>query len=82
MAHAIRRTPTPVPDSIELHLTMPEARTLKQLFLVIGGDPEISPRKHTDDINSALISAGVLSAHHVMIGKPDVFYDDVERSTL
>lgn len=82
MATASRQQPDPRPDVIVLTISLQEARTLKQLFQYIGGDPNKSARLHTDSMNRALIMAQVISADHPLIGKPDFFFDDVERSTL
>ena len=83
MAFAVRISPKPVSDTIQLTLTIQEARTLKQMFGYIGGDPGASPRKHTDDISSALSAAGIYSANHHFLGdERGFFYADAERSTL
>lgn len=81
-AHASRQAPTPKPDLIVLTISELEARTLKQLFQYIGGDPNVSARRHIDSMNNALIMAQVRSADHPLIGNPDFFFDDEERSTL
>ncbi len=82
MATGIRISPTAIPDKIELTMSLLEAQTLKQLFQYVGGDPNTSARKHTDALNTALIAAKVRSAEHPLVGSPDFFFDDEERSTL
>ena len=47
------------PVEVTLTLTMEEAEFLASLTDYIGGDPNYSPRKHSDSIWSALMAVGV-----------------------
>ena len=44
---------------VQLTLTLPEARTLRQLLTMVGGDRETSLRKHTDNMGDALTGADI-----------------------
>ena len=46
-------------DSYILTLTQDEANTLASILSRIGGNSELSPRKHADSISRALRSVGV-----------------------
>jgi len=80
---AKRLSPLPTPDTIVIHMSVVEARTLKQICQHVGGDPNASPRKHTDALNRALSDAGVYNAQHTIMGRCEIFFDDTtNKETL
>jgi len=66
MAKASKTTITRTVEEtgIRLDLSMDEARLLQTLFYKVGGDRFYSARKHSEEISSALSSAGVSLRNH------------------
>lgn len=57
MAHAARKTPTPVvipEDEIVLTLTLREATVLKKILQRVGGDPSTTARRETEAVDEVL----------------------------
>ena len=75
------------PDRIRLEMSIQEARTLKQVCNLIGGDPMQSARMHMDAINEGLVKANISTAHHPLIREyngplASIYFADEEVSTL
>ena len=64
--------------AVTLSLSVEEARTLRTIFNLVGGDPDKSRRKHCDDMEEALRQArihpgsGIPRQYHLF------FEDDLE----
>jgi hypothetical protein len=54
LATRLTPEPTPPPTTVRLDLTEDEAKTLRTIFHLIGGNPDTSLRKHTDAMDAAL----------------------------
>jgi len=59
MAKATLVKPEPPKPNVLLELSYEEAKTLLTVTALIGGDPQLSRRKHTDKIGKALIDIGL-----------------------
>jgi len=58
----VRKVPTEVTEKVvKLELSEDEASVLRTLVGRVAGDPDVSTRKYTDAIGSALARAGVPS---------------------
>ncbi len=73
------------PDRIRLEMSIEEARTLKQVCNLIGGDPLHSARRHMDALNRGLIQSAINEASHPLTDKfkrGSIYFADEETSTL
>jgi hypothetical protein len=61
MAEATTKTETVKVTKVTLILDEAEARTLRAILGHIGGDEQLSPRKHADAVSAALGKAGFAS---------------------
>lgn len=60
--------------TVNLALSVAEAETLRFLVARVGGDPDDSPRKHTDSIGHALDKAGVTEPYLAVVGDMNCIY--------
>ena len=57
--HATITTPKPIERIVTIEMSETEARTLRILSHHVGGDANLSRRKHIDALENALSQAGI-----------------------